>query len=173
MVHADYPDVFDSDSGVEKIETVNISNDGKWQKVEFTFIARTQWIALRTSGNASLYFDDIMVAALSDELYPIPEKEKIPVLNMDNDIQDDSDDFSDITDDQDDDYSYEEDDDEDDDDSEEIIIIKKRRKKKKNTSSNSNIGLLVAIIVGAVSVVGAIVIVTIILIKRRKKKKLS
>ena len=173
LVHADYPDVFDSDSGVEKIETVNISNDGKWQKVEFTFIARTQWIALRTSGNASLYFDDIMVAALSDELYPIPEKEKIPVLNMDNDIQDDSDDFSDITDDQDDDYSYEEDDDEDDDDSEEIIIIKKRRKKKKNTSSNSNIGLLVAIIVGAVSVVGAIVIVTIILIKRRKKKKLS
>lgn len=116
-----------------------------------TFIARTQWIALRTSGNASIYFDDIMVVQLSDKLYPVPEKEKIPVLNTDNVIEDNS--GSD-----------------DEDDSEETIIIKKRRKKKKNTESEFNAGLLIAIIVGSVVVLSAVVTVTIILIKRRKKK---
>ena len=67
LVHENWPDVYDTDSGVELIKTVTL-DEGEWQKIEYTFIAHTKWIALRTSGNASVFFDDIMVSLVSDEI---------------------------------------------------------------------------------------------------------
>ena len=39
---------------------------GEWQEVEATFTAKTKWLAIRTSGNASIYFEDFMVIPTSE-----------------------------------------------------------------------------------------------------------
>jgi len=66
IVHEDFPDVFDTDSGVVKITTLKGMKQGEWKEVEATFTAKTKWLAIRTSGNASLYFEDIMIIPTSD-----------------------------------------------------------------------------------------------------------
>lgn len=66
IVHEDFPDVFDTDSGVEKIATLKNMKSGEWQEVEATFTAKSKWLAIRTSGNASIYFEDFMVLPTSD-----------------------------------------------------------------------------------------------------------
>lgn len=66
IVHEDFPDVFDTDSGVEKITTLKGMKKGEWQEVEATFTAKTKWLAIRTSGNASIYFEDFMVIPTSE-----------------------------------------------------------------------------------------------------------
>jgi len=58
LVHLDWPDVYTKNNGVENIKTISNLKDGKWQEVTFTFVARSKWIAIRTSGNNSVYFDD-------------------------------------------------------------------------------------------------------------------
>jgi hypothetical protein len=47
---------------------------GEWQAVEVTFTAKTKWIAIRTSGDASLFFDDAMIL-------PTDEKVDVPSTN--------------------------------------------------------------------------------------------
>ena len=69
LVHEDFPDVFDSDSGVESIKTLKKMKAGEWQEVEVTFTAKTKWLAIRTSGNASVFFEDVMVLP-TDSLIP-------------------------------------------------------------------------------------------------------
>ena len=58
LVHLDWPDVYSDNNGVESIGEISNLKDGKWQEVTFTFVARSKWIAIRTSGNNSAYFDD-------------------------------------------------------------------------------------------------------------------
>lgn len=71
LVHENLPDVYCSDSGVEKVSTLSNMKKGKWVEVKYTFIARSEWLAIRTSGGASVYFDDIMVLSDSDKIYDI------------------------------------------------------------------------------------------------------
>lgn len=71
LVHENWPDVYDTDSGIEKITKLSNMKEGKWVEVKYTFIARSEWLAIRTSGNASVYFDDIMVLPESDKIYDI------------------------------------------------------------------------------------------------------
>ena len=66
IVHEDFPDVFDTDSGVEKIATLKGMKKGEWQEVVATFTAKSKWLAIRTSGNASIYFEDFMVIPTTD-----------------------------------------------------------------------------------------------------------
>ena len=73
LVHENFPDVYDTDSGVEEITVLSDMKEGNWVKVEYTFIARTQWLAIRTSGNASVYFEDFMIIPESDEIHPLEE----------------------------------------------------------------------------------------------------
>ncbi len=67
LVHEDFPDIYDSDSGVELIKSIDTVKVGEWTKVTYKFTAKTQWIAIRTSGDASIFFDDFMVTALGDD----------------------------------------------------------------------------------------------------------
>ncbi|MBE6727841.1 MAG: hypothetical protein E7562_04245 [Ruminococcaceae bacterium] len=71
LVHENWPDVYDTDSGVEKITALSDMKDGKWVEVQYSFIARSEWVAIRTSGGASVYFDDIMIVADSDKIYSV------------------------------------------------------------------------------------------------------
>lgn len=72
LVHEEFPDVFDNDLGVQEIKVLEGTKDGEWQLVEATFVAKTKWVAIRTSGNASLYFEDVM-------MIPTDEKVDVPV----------------------------------------------------------------------------------------------
>ena len=74
LVHEEFPDIFDNDLGVEEIKVLEGMKDGKWQLVEVTFTAKTKWIAIRTSGDASLFFDDAMIL-------PTDEKVDVPSTN--------------------------------------------------------------------------------------------
>ncbi len=66
LVHENFPDIYDTDSGVEKIKSIKKVKMGEWTKVTYKFTAKTQWIGIRTSGKSSVYFDDFMVTSLSD-----------------------------------------------------------------------------------------------------------
>ena len=39
---------------------------GEWQEVVATFTAKSKWLAIRTSGNASIYFEDFMIIPTTD-----------------------------------------------------------------------------------------------------------
>ena len=157
LVFEDYPDVYDSDSGVEKIDSLTFASAGEWKKVEYTFIARTQWIAIRTSGGASLYFDDIMISSDSEQLYPVPEDENSGTItgpvydgNTDNNTS--------ISDGQAGENNESE---------TKTVIVKRRRK---SGSSNALSPAMIAVIVTAsVVVLGATAAVIIIFRKRKKK----
>ncbi len=75
LVHEEFPDVFDNDLGVQEIKVLEGMKDGEWQLVEATFVAKTKWLAIRSSGNASLYFDDVMMIP-TDEKVDMPIKKE-------------------------------------------------------------------------------------------------
>ena len=81
LVHEEFPDVFDNDLGVQEIKVLEGMKDGEWQAVEVTFTAKTKWIAIRTSGDASLFFDDAMI---------LPTDEEVDVPSTNNDADKDS-----------------------------------------------------------------------------------
>ena len=54
-------------------DTTQIMLRAVWQLVEAKFVAKTKWLAIRTSGNASLYFDDAM-------MIPTDEKVDMPTV---------------------------------------------------------------------------------------------
>ncbi len=157
LVFEDYPDVYDSDSGVEKIDSLTFASAGEWKKVEYTFIARTQWIAIRTSGGASLYFDDIMISSDSEQLYPVPEDENSGTIT--GPVYDGStDNNTSISDGQAGENNESE---------TKTVIVKRRRK---SGSSNALSPAMIAVIVTAsVVVLGATAAVIIIFRKRKKK----
>ena len=61
LVHLDWPDVYSANNGVEKIEKITNLKNGEWIETTFTFVARSKWVAIRTSGNSSVFFDDIVL----------------------------------------------------------------------------------------------------------------
>ena len=158
LVFEDYPDVYDSDSGVEKIDSLKFTSAGNWEKVEYTFVARTQWIALRTSGGASLFFDDIMIASDSDELYPVPQGNgdsgtvtgpvydntgNAPEIN-EGQVNGNGDSGT------------------------KTVIVKRRRKN--NPSETLSPAVIALIAAGGVVVAGAAAVTVIVVIRRKKKK---
>ena len=61
LVHLEWPDVYCDNIGVEEMGTIKNLVDGEWQEFTFTFTARSKWIAIRTSGSNSVYFDDFIL----------------------------------------------------------------------------------------------------------------
>ncbi len=196
LVHEDWPDVYDSDSGVEVIKELDFTRADEWNKVEFTFIARTQWIAIRTSGLASVFFDDFMIIPDSDKIYPLEDLESDDEDDNDDNVNDQpSDDSGDADsdvsdneqsfDDESDDTVSEEDsltDDEveedvtieedDDDEKKETTkkVIKKIRKKRRNNNKNNH-NWIIWVVVASVVVLAGASVGTIIIIKKHKLRK--
>ena len=67
VVHLDWPDVYTTPNAVQKIGTLENLTDGKWVEHTFTFTAKSKWIAIRTEGDASIYFDDFTLYNTSDQ----------------------------------------------------------------------------------------------------------
>ena len=78
LVHLEWPDVYCDNIGVEKMGTISNLTDGEWQAFTFTFTARSKWVAIRTSGENSVYFDDFL-------LFDVGEGVITPLANTNND----------------------------------------------------------------------------------------
>ena len=82
LVHNSWPDINLSQEpaiGVEKIVTLNNMKDKEWQQCTFTFTANSEWISIRTTGNASLYFDNFFL--ITDGT----DGKLLPTVKVDND----------------------------------------------------------------------------------------
>ncbi len=58
LVHHSWPDVYCDPVDVEKMVTLKDLEDGEWVEVTYTFTAKSKWIAIRSTGKNSLFFDD-------------------------------------------------------------------------------------------------------------------
>ncbi|MBP3390121.1 MAG: InlB B-repeat-containing protein, partial [Clostridia bacterium] len=67
LVHLDWPDVYTAANGIVPMGTIENLTDGKWVENTFTFVAKSKWIAIRTEGDASIYFDDFTLYSTSDK----------------------------------------------------------------------------------------------------------
>ena len=67
LVHLDWPDVYTAANGIVPMGTIENLTDGKWVENTFTFVAKSKWIAIRTEGEASIYFDDFTLYSTSDK----------------------------------------------------------------------------------------------------------
>ncbi len=62
LIHNTWPDYLEPNVGVEPMVTAKDLTVGEWTKYTYNFTAKTQWVSLRTTGGASLYFDDFIIA---------------------------------------------------------------------------------------------------------------
>lgn len=62
IAHKAYPDYLDADVLIEPIATLSGLKAAQWVEYEYTFTARSPWIALKVFGSESLYFDDITIS---------------------------------------------------------------------------------------------------------------
>ncbi len=71
LVFEEFPDVFGTNAGVKRMTSLTGLQDKEWQQVSYRFVAQTPWVALRTTGGASLYFDDFMFIPTSAALQKV------------------------------------------------------------------------------------------------------
>ena len=67
LVHLDWPDVYNDSVAVESIGTIESIVNGEWVEHTFTFTAKSKWIALRTEGEDSVFFDDFTLYNTTDK----------------------------------------------------------------------------------------------------------
>ena len=156
LVHLDWPDVYTNDNGVSKVTNLQNLKDGEWKQVDYTFVARSKWVALRTNGSNSLYFDDF-VLYLTDEkgvdnavvTKPVQSGSTLP-NNTDEEESDDTDKPSS--------------------DKDGGKVTKKPNKTtKKPATTQDNSWIIYVCIAGAVVLAGAAVTVFIVLKRKRRK----
>lgn len=74
LVYKTWPDIAESDNGTEKMISFSELKSGEWTECTYSFVAKSKWLSFITSGNTSLYFDDVMIFRTSDKINYIPEK---------------------------------------------------------------------------------------------------
>ncbi|MBO5200599.1 MAG: InlB B-repeat-containing protein [Clostridia bacterium] len=78
LVHLDWPDVYSDNAGVQAIGTLNSLKKGKWTEHTFTFVAKSKWIAIRTEGEDSVYFDDFTLYNTNEKADEVGTDDKAP-----------------------------------------------------------------------------------------------
>lgn len=68
LVHNSKPDYLNSAVAVEDMAVATGLKSGEWVQYSYSFTAQTKWVSLRATGNASLYFDDFLMAELDGAL---------------------------------------------------------------------------------------------------------
>ncbi|MBR7133743.1 MAG: InlB B-repeat-containing protein [Clostridia bacterium] len=80
-----WPDILESNNGVEKVMSLSTLKTGEWTKCSYSFVAKSQWISFVTTGNTSIYFDDIMMIREGEKIHPVSnnftETEKEPTVD--------------------------------------------------------------------------------------------
>ncbi len=148
LVHLDWPDVYSADNGVEKMASITNLTDGEWVETTYTFVARSKWIAIRTSGNNSVYFDDFL-------LYDVGQGTIVDISKPENDANNNEN------------IEVEPDDNEND------KPVEQKPDNKVDTDDttekSTNVVLIVAIVAGSLLALGVIAFVIILIVKRKKK----
>lgn len=62
LIHNTWPDIEEPISKTEVILNETGVKQGEWKQYSYKFVATTPWVSLRTNGNTSLFFDEIMIA---------------------------------------------------------------------------------------------------------------
>lgn len=151
LVHNSWPDIAEYNLGVEKMVRVSSLSAGEWAKYTYNFKAKSNWVSIRTTGNASLYFDDILICPIGKRLGPaviVMPADKNNATSPDYRVEDEE--------------------------TKNDNPIIKSDKKKQNNSKNSeegNVLLIVIIIVSTVACLALLILLLLIFIKRRKNKR--
>lgn len=66
LIQNNYPDYIGSEVSCEKMVTVTGLQVGEWKQYSYSFNAQTNWVSIKADGNASLYFDDIVIAPVGE-----------------------------------------------------------------------------------------------------------
>ncbi len=74
LAHKVWPDIAEENNGIEKMVSYGDLKTGEWTECTYSFVAKGKWLSFATTGNASLYFDDIMIIRTSDKINYVPEK---------------------------------------------------------------------------------------------------
>ena len=75
LVHLNWPDVYDNSVAIDEIGTLESIVNGEWVEHTFTFTAKAKWIAIRTEGEDSVFFDDFTLYRSTDKV-DAPQKDK-------------------------------------------------------------------------------------------------
>ena len=93
LVYNTWPDISEPNVGVEKIITLGEGSSSGWQMITYKFIARSEYLSIRTEGGTSIYFDDFMLIAtskpiinISDVIKPtVPKNDSAEISEIPND----------------------------------------------------------------------------------------
>ncbi len=73
LVHLTWPDVYSDNVEVQDIGTIESITNGEWVEHTFTFTAKSKWIAIRTEGEDSVFFDDFTLYSTTDKADEVVE----------------------------------------------------------------------------------------------------
>lgn len=62
LVHNNHPDYLNTEVSSEPMVTLTGLAAGQWKQYSYTFTAKTNWISIRSTGNTSLYIDDVIIS---------------------------------------------------------------------------------------------------------------
>lgn len=166
LVHLDWPDVYCDNNGVAKVTTLNNLKGGEWKETTFTFVARSKWVAIRTSSSDSVYFDDFILYNTNER--PTDSNVVISRPNVEDTLLPENENIQSEPEDSVIDSIKEEENTENTGDT-----VQSKPKNKKKKAKTNNYLLIIIIVVVAVVVLISGAVVTIILIAKKRKKKIN
>lgn len=66
-----WPDIAESDNGKESMLSLSTLKTGEWKECTYSFVAKSSWISFVTTGNTSIYFDDIIIIRTSEKVHSV------------------------------------------------------------------------------------------------------
>lgn len=182
LVHNSWPDVAEYNLGVEKMVSISSLTKGEWVKYTYTFKAKSNWVSIRTTGNASLYFDDIMICPIGERLgsaviiMPLDKNADGVINNTDDRLETGEDNYEDFKDSSTEiglDINKQEDTDSNNakTDSSSEVVTKEDKKTNSKVSKTENMHLDLIITISIFAFVILLIVFLCLLIKRRKNKR--
>ena len=71
VAYKNWPDIAESNNGKEVMMSFDSLKIGEWTKITYDFVAKSKWLSFVTTGNTSMYFDDIMIIRTSDTVHTV------------------------------------------------------------------------------------------------------
>ena len=69
VAYKTWPDIAERDNGREAMVSLSTLKPGEWTECTYSFVAKSKWISFVTVGDASIYFDDVMIIRTSDKVH--------------------------------------------------------------------------------------------------------
>lgn len=66
-----WPDIAEENNGIEKVMSLDSLKTGEWKQCRYPFVAKSKWISFVTTGNTSIYFDDIIMVRTGNVVHSV------------------------------------------------------------------------------------------------------